>query len=149
MRSTIPVVAGIVALMVVGLAWGAGPAVYKCTDVNGHVTFTQTPPSGANCTALGGASSNAPPPAKQPQAKRPPANQPKSATKPGGGSAASTGDTSVRRKNCALAKHNLAILKSSKPVVETEANGKQVTLSKKQRAQALSQTHKDIDYWCK
>ncbi len=142
MRSIIPAAAGVLALVVASIAQAAAPAVYKCTSADGHITYTQTPPNNVDhCTQLGNTGAEVPPPAP-PKRPTPPPQKSAPATK------APAGDAAIRHKNCALAQHNLKILTSDQPVVETQSNGKQVTLDKARRANALKQTRKDLNYWC-
>ena len=142
MHPTITATAGVLAVLLASAAQAAAPAIYKCTSTNGHITYTQTPPdNGGNCTALGSTHAEAPPPTPPKRATP----KPKKATP---AVKVNAGDATIRRNNCTRAHHNLKILTSGKPVVETQSNGKQTTLDKAQRAKALKQTRKDIKYWC-
>ena len=53
-----------------------------------------------------------------------------------------------QQQNCERAQRNLAILESETDVVRTDADGNKVVLADEQRAAALEQTRKDVEYWC-
>lgn len=142
MRLTIPTAAAVLALLAVTGA-RAEPTTYRCTDAQGQVSYTQTPADLSHCeplTARGYVVKPTPkPPA--PPAKKPPAPAPQPPP-------SKTNGQTARAKNCKISRHNLQILESDQPVVQTDANGKQSVLDAEQRKQALTQTRKDIDYWC-
>jgi hypothetical protein len=54
----------------------------------------------------------------------------------------------ARTKNCEIARKNVDVLQSERPVVKTDAEGKKVTISDEQRAQELQKARKDQDYFC-
>jgi hypothetical protein len=53
------------------------------------------------------------------------------------------------QQNCDLAQKNLEALQGERDVVRTDENGNKTLLSTEQRQQAVRQTRKDIDYYCK
>ena len=54
----------------------------------------------------------------------------------------------ARAKNCEIARRNVDVLQSERPVVKTDAEGKKITISDEQRAQELQKARKDQDYFC-
>ncbi len=54
----------------------------------------------------------------------------------------------IRAKNCEIAKKNIQILESDRPVLMPDAKGNKVALDAEQRAAALQKAKKDMDYNC-
>ncbi len=54
----------------------------------------------------------------------------------------------VRAKNCEIARKNVEILQSDRPVFKTDAQGNRVALDAEQRAAELQNSMKDQDYFC-
>lgn len=54
----------------------------------------------------------------------------------------------VRAKNCEIARKNVEILQSDRPVFKTDAQGSRVALDAEQRAAELQNSMKDQDYFC-
>lgn len=53
-----------------------------------------------------------------------------------------------RAKNCEIAKKNVAVLQSERPVIKADAKGDKVALDAEQRAVELQKAEKDQDYFC-
>jgi hypothetical protein len=54
----------------------------------------------------------------------------------------------VRAKNCEIARKNVEVLQSDRPVFKTDAQGKRVAIDAEQRAAELQRATKDQDYFC-
>lgn len=54
----------------------------------------------------------------------------------------------VRVKNCEIARKNVEVLQSDRPVIKTDAQGNRVAIDAEQRAQELQKATKDRDYFC-
>ncbi|MFO1372526.1 MAG: DUF4124 domain-containing protein [Candidatus Competibacteraceae bacterium] len=53
-----------------------------------------------------------------------------------------------RAKNCEIAKKNMEVLGSDKPVIKTDAKGNKIALDAQQREAELQKARKDQDYFC-
>ncbi len=54
----------------------------------------------------------------------------------------------VRVKNCEIARKNVETLQSDRPIVKTDAQGNKVALDAQQREAELQKARKDQDYFC-
>ena len=144
-------------LLLVGLCTLTAHAeqfVYKWTDSVGKVQYSELPPpAGTPYETVrkgGGAAGDA----GVPQAPAP--DQEALARKLAEDEAAQKAQQekaqqdaeAARTKNCEIARKNVDVLQSERPVVKTDAEGKKVTISDEQRAQELQKARKDQDYFC-
>lgn len=54
----------------------------------------------------------------------------------------------VRAKNCEIARKNVEVLQSDRPVIKTDAQGNRVAIDAEQRAAELQKAMKDQEYFC-
>jgi hypothetical protein len=118
---------------------------YRCTLPDGQVVYTELPPAGARCQALTTRGYSPSTPSGTPPAATPPPDSDESQTEP---EVVPDEQQQQRQRACTIARRNLGLLESDQPVVRTNAEGEQVVLDDEQRAAALAQARKDVDYWC-
>ncbi len=123
----------VVALLVAGSTSAEGRTAYRCVHPDGRVEYTAMAVQGMDCQELpawfiGGGSA------------QPPVTAPTDTP--------ATDADDPRRSNCEAARYNLEILQGEAPVARTDEAGNPLPLSAEQRAAALEQARKDVDYWC-
>lgn len=124
------------ALLVLAGGFGipAGAEVYRWIDSDGQVNFGSQPPVGVPTETV-----TIPPPPPMPEAGENPAP----------GEAQTTDDReTVFRRNCQIAKENLAKLQSNSKVTVPQADGTTVTLDAEQRAARIAETRREIEQYC-
>ncbi|HEY0720612.1 MAG TPA: DUF4124 domain-containing protein [Gammaproteobacteria bacterium] len=136
----------ILALIASGFAVSAGAAMYKWTDSEGNVHYTQTPPEEGEAAEI-------PPP--------PRVNPPATSDLLNGG--ATTGDRNTPeekeaelspeqvvayQRNCEAAKANLELYKTSDRIKQAD-DGKVVAMDEELRGKKMQQAEEQIKKYCK
>lgn len=137
---------------------GAAAAQYKWTDQNGKVQYGDTPPTGANATAV------RPPPsqASEPEPKRPSARtgpasiaekdaqfrkRQQEAEKEREKQAHARQEADDKRENCARAQEALRALQTGR-VTRTDAKGERYFLDDTQISQETAKARQSAQQWC-
>jgi hypothetical protein len=129
----------------------AGAAIYKWTDDDGVVQYSATPPPGRAHEEVKGP----PPPPSAPEEEAT-NGEDTAAAGEDGEQAQSTEDESPAddrqakiEANCAQARENLKVLMEHPRVVVTDPDtGESSRLTEEERQAQLTQTQKDVDYYC-
>ncbi len=136
----------IMAAIATGFAASASAAMYKWTDTEGHVHYTQTPPDEGEAAEI-------PPP---PRVDPPAATNNPFGTPPGDEAGAGmekeaelTPEQVVAyQRNCEAAKANLELYKTSDRIKQAE-DGKIVAMDEEQRGKKMQQAEEQIKKYCK
>ncbi|HXH03076.1 MAG TPA: DUF4124 domain-containing protein [Candidatus Competibacteraceae bacterium] len=138
-------------VLVAGIVPAMAGTLYKWTDPNGVVQYTETPPPGGTPYSTVG---KPPKPAEDPartmqqlrdkveqatqqdQAAEQPAEQPPQDRK------------ELYARNCELARKNLQVLEGDSDVVVTGKGGNKTVLDAAQRKAHIAQTQKEIQFYC-
>jgi hypothetical protein len=131
------------ALVLLLLAPAVAAQVYKWTDANGTVHYSETPPpQGTQFKRISTSG------IEQPAATPAPAKKAGTAPRPAATENATLPDTPENRaKLCSSLKANLDVLKGSNPVV-MEQQGKPVALDEAQRSEQLAQAQAQYAQYC-
>lgn len=116
--------------------------IFKWQDASGRVHYTATPP--AHGIPFQRLNKPAPPPSDAAAALQ------KLREQAGLDGSAETGQEQValRAQACEKAKANQAVLEQHDTVARPGADGRQVVMSPEERAEALRQTLKEVDFYC-
>lgn len=118
-------------------------SLYKWTDAEGNVHYSQTPPEGQQADRM--KVEDSAPPASEADAQ-----QGDSAEGEDGVPASAEKDTKeneVRRKNCEIARSNLVIYQTSDQYKQPD--GKVITVSDEMRKAKIDEAQKQVDTFCK
>ena len=118
-------------------------AGYKCVAADGSIEYRELIAKDMECTPL----RPTPPSSTDPEAELEKLRQQVETVAPAD-SNQPLSEAEQQQQNCERAQRNLAILESDTDVVRTDADGNKVVLADEQRAAALEQTRKDVEYWC-
>ena len=123
----------------------AQAALYKCTDAKGLVEYRELRRNDAECVDI-----NAPgkPPENPEEAMQKLRDKVDALNKAKAEQEAALEKEDQRASYCKVARGNLEVLQSEGEVVSTSSDGEKNKLNEEQRAAALKQTLKDIEYFC-
>lgn len=127
----------LIVLLMVPIAGAQAAKLYKWTDEEGNVHYTQIPPTERPSEVIT--------PEQAPPAQ--PAAEEGDAEKPGEGvSAAQADNMRIKQENCEAARKNLAIYQSATTILQ--ADGTELTLSDEMREAKIQETRKQIEFYC-
>jgi hypothetical protein len=124
-------------LLIAPLVSAQATKLYKWTDEQGTVHYSQIPPTERQAEVI---TPEAPPPA-QPEAEA------KDTTKPPEGiSESQAANMKIKQQNCEAAQKNLRIYQSSAKVLQPD--GTEITLSDEMREAKIKETQQQIKFYC-
>lgn len=126
----------LIMLMTAPLAASHAAGLYKWTDEQGTVHYTQIPPTERPAEVI----TPEPPPPAQPK------EQADEEKLPEGLSSADTANLRIRQQNCETARKNLAIYQSSEKVLQPD--GTEMVLSNEMREAKIRETQAQIKLYC-
>lgn len=150
----------LIALLLAAAA--ASAQQYKWVDRNGRVQYGDTPPPGANATALRSPSAAPAVAPRAPDAKAEPRKGPltpaeqeaefrkrqQDAEKERQKQAQAAQESEAKKANCALAQNQVRTLESGQRIARTDAKGERYFLEDAQVAQELVKARQAVQQWC-
>lgn len=136
---------GLVTIILLSANQSAQAALYKCTDASGQVEYRAIRRNDAECVDM---RAPAKPPENPEEAMQKLRNKVDELNKAKAEREAELEKEDQRAAYCKVARGNLEVLQSDGEVVSTTSDGEKNMLNEEQRAAALKQTLKDIEYFC-
>lgn len=128
----------LIVLLMVPIAGAQAAKLYKWTDEEGNVHYTQIPPTEGPSEVI--TPEQAPP-------AQPAAEDESEAEKSGEGvSASQAANMRIKQENCEAARKNLAIYQSATTILQ--ADGTELTLSDEMREAKIQESQKQIEFYC-
>lgn len=129
----------LLSLLLAPIAFTHASGLYKWTDENGDVHYSQIPPTERPSKVITPDLSQAPAAGKG-------VNKANTSPAPEGMTTTDDTDAQLKRKNCEAARTNLATFQSFEKVVQPD--GTEVVLSAEMRESKIKETMKQITYYC-